>query len=360
MKQSDNKEEILVINPGTTSTKFAVYSGEELVFKQIEEHAAAETEKFERLIDQCQYRLDFILAALQERGIALSVFKAVVGRGGLLKPLKGGTYRVNQLMLQDLRKAEWGEHVANLGAIMAYALAQHLQIPAFVVDPVSVDELEPVARISGLPDLERVSLSHALNMKAVARKAAGVIGRSYQEVNFIVAHLGTGISVSAHQHGRMIDVNNAMDEGPLSPDRCGGLPAKQLVKLCYSGKYTCDELEDKLAGQGGIYAYIGTKNIREVEKLAGQGEKQAELVLAALVYQVAKEIGSMAAVLTGAVDQIILTGGIAYSSRIVSDIKARVQFIAPIMVIPGEEELEALALGALRVLRNEERAQVYC
>lgn len=356
----DNKEGILVINPGATSTKFALYDGEILVFKQVAEHAAADIEKFERIVDQYQYRLDFILTELQKRNIAANALKAVVGRGGLLKPLPGGTYLVNELMLQDLTKAERGEHAANLGAVMAHGLAQRLHIPAFIVDPVSVDELEPVARIAGLPDLERVSLSHALNMKAVARKAAKAMGRSYEAVNFIVVHLGTGISVSAHQHGRMIDVNNSMDEGPLSPDRCGGLPAKQLVKLCYSGKYTYEEIEVKLTSQGGIYAYIGTKDIREVTKLAEEGEERAEVVLAALAYQVAKEVGGMAAVLAGEVDQILLTGGIAYSSAIVAEIERRVQFIAPVMVSPGEEELEALALGALRVLRNEEKMRLYC
>ncbi len=352
-------ERILAINPGATSTKMAVFDGDKAVLKKSVEHAGQDLKHFARIFDQYQYRLDLILKALAEADIPLDSLDAVVGRGGILKPLTGGTYSINQLMVDDLKKAEQGEHAANLGAVLAYNLAAQLAVPAFIVDPVSVDEMEPVARISGLPDLERVSMVHTLNMKAVARKVAGDLGRSYEELNLIVAHLGTGVSVSVHRGGRMIDVINPKDEGAFSPDRCGGLPASQLIKLCFSGRYSERELLEKTLGTGGMYGYLGTKDIREAEDMAVAGNEQAELVLTALAYQVAKEIGAMAAVLAGKADRIILTGGIAYSTKIVKAISERVTFIAPVVVIPGEEELEALAVGALRVLRGEESAKVY-
>lgn len=352
-------ERILAINPGATSTKFAIYDGEKLVFARTAEHTAQELKPFVHVFDQFQYRLSLIKDALEEASIPLTTLNAVVGRGGLLKPLAGGTYAINEQMVEDLKKAERGEHASNLGAVMAAQLAAKLGIPAFIVDPVSVDEMEAVARISGLPDLERVSLSHALNMKAVARKVAKDMGRRYEDVNLVVAHLGSGVSVAPHRRGRMIDVNNAKEEGPFSPDRCGGLPAGLLVKLCFSGKYDYKALQDKMLGTGGIYAYLGTKDIREVEKMAAAGSGQAELLLQAMAYQVAKEIGAMSAVLAGMVDKIVLTGGIAHSAKIVNAITDRIKFIAPVIVVPGEEELESLAGGALRVLRGEEQAQIY-
>jgi len=277
----------------------------------------------------------------------------------LLKPLLGGTYGVNPVMVEDLKKAERGEHASNLGAVMAYDLAQKLGIPAFIVDPVSVDEMEPEARLSGMPDLPRVCMCHTLNSKAVARKVAKEMGKKYDELNFVVAHLGSGISISPHRKGRLIDVNNAKEEGPFSPDRCGGLPAMMLTKLCFSGKYTQNEVLTKIMGSGGMYAYLGTKDIREAEKRAANGDKDAELVLEAMCYQIAKEIGAMSVVLAGDVDGIILTGGIAYSQRIVDGISRRVKFIAPVVVVPGEEELESLAQGAIRVLQGEEQANTY-
>jgi butyrate kinase len=309
--------------------------------------------------DQRHYRTELIMAALKEADIEPGTLTAVVGRGGLLKPLAGGTYIVNEALTEDLRRAERGEHASNLGGVIARQLADQLAIPAFIVDPVSVDELEPVARISGSPELERVSMSHALNMKAVARKVAEEIGKKYENANFVVAHLGTGVSLSAQRNGKMIDIVDGKEEGPFAPDRCGGLPASQLVKLCYSGKYTYDELKKKLFGSGGLYAYLGTKDIREVEKQAAEGNRQAELLLDALVYQVAKEIGALATVLGGNIDRIILTGGIAYSKRIAEGIADRVKFLAPVTIVPGEEEMDSLVAGALRVLRGEEEAKTY-
>jgi butyrate kinase len=352
-------DRILAINPGATSTKMAVFEDNKLLFKKSVEHAGQDLKHFAKVFDQYQYRLDLILQALAEAGIPLDSLSAVVGRGGLLKPLIGGTYSINQQMVDDLKAAEQGEHAANLGAVLAFNLARQLELPAFIVDPVSVDEMEPVARISGLPDLERVSLVHSLNMKAVAHKVAQDMGRKYEDVNFIVAHLGTGVSVAPHHKGRMIDVINPKDEGAFSPDRCGGLPASQLIKLCFSGKYSQKELMEKTLGSGGMYGYLGTKDIREAEEMADSGNEKAAIVLEALAYQVAKEIGAMATVLTGDVDRIVLTGGIAYSAKIVKAISAKVKFIAPVVVVPGEEELESLAAGALRVLRGEEQAKVY-
>lgn len=350
---------ILAINPGATSTKYAVFEDEMVLLKKTVEHQGEELKKFTRVFDQYHYRLKLITDALAEADIPLTSLHAVVGRGGLLKPLLGGVYNVSPAMIDDLEKAQRGEHASNLGAVMAYDLAKELGIPAFIVDPVSVDEMEPEARISGVPDLPRISMSHALNSKAVAHKVAKDMGKKYNELNFIVVHMGSGISVSPHKKGRMIDVNNAKEEGPFSPDRSGGTPTQLLIKLCYSGKYTEKELMNRIMGSGGMYAYLGTKDIREAELRASNGDKEAELILSAMAYQIAKEIGAMAAALAGDVDQIIFTGGIAYSHRMVDLIGSRVRFIAPIVVVPGEEELESLVQGAIRVLTGEEEAQSY-
>ncbi len=350
---------ILAVNPGATSTKFAVFDDEQPILQHSVEHHGSELQRFARVADQADFRLALITAALDAASIPLASLQAVVGRGGLLKPLSGGTYGVNRAMLDDLHAATRGEHASNLGAIIANALAQRLGIPAFIVDPVSVDEMEPEARLSGHPEIPRDSLSHALNSKAVARRAAADLGTSYGELNLLIAHLGSGISVTAHRRGRMIDVNNAQEEGPFSPDRCGGLPARKLVKLCFSGKYSEAEMAAQLMGKGGIFAYLGSRDLREVEARAASGDAQAELVFTAMAYQIAKEIGAMATVLRGAVDRIVITGGMAWSQRLVDEVSARVGFIAPVVLLPGEEELPALAAGALRVLRGEEPAQTY-
>lgn len=352
-------ERILAINPGATSTKIGVFDGDQLLIQKTMEHHGPELKQFTSIIDQAPYRLGLIEETLQNAGIPLETLSAVVGRGGLLRPLTGGTYTVNEAMLNDLRQAKLGEHASNLGAILADLLHQQLGIPAFIVDPVSVDEYEPEARLSGLPELPRICLSHALNSKAVARKIAAELGKPYTSVNLIVAHLGTGISVSAHRQGRMIDVNNGQEDGPFAPDRSGGLPTRSLINLCFSGEYTRAQLLSRIMGSGGMYAYLGTKDIREAEQRATQGDSHADLVLRAMTYQIAKEIGAMATVLAGQVERIVLTGGMAHSKRMVEDISVRVGFIAPIIVSPGEEELSSLAAGALRVLRHAEASQVY-
>ncbi len=350
---------ILVVNPGATSTKIGVFDDEQICVSKSIDHQGEELKMFDRVFDQFQYRIDLITRVLEEAGISLESLDSVVGRGGLLKPIPSGTYVVNQAMLDDLKEAVRGEHASNLGGVIANAIAAPLNIPAFIVDPVAVDELEPVARISGMPELPRISLSHALNSKAVARKVAKEMGQKYSDMNFIVAHMGSGITISAHKNGRAIDVNTNQDEGPFAPDRCGSLPAWSLIKLCYSGKYTEQELIKKTLGSGGMFAYLGTKDIREAKKMAEAGNEQAQIVLNAMVYQVCKEIGAMSAVLYGKVDRIIITGGIAHNIFITDEIKERVGYIAPVVIIPGEEELESLAAGALRVLKGEEEPCVY-
>jgi butyrate kinase len=350
---------ILVINPGSTSTKIAVFENEICLWKQVIDHPSKEIQVFSRIGDQYKYRTDLVLETLHEKGSSLEEFDAIVGRGGMLKPLVGGTYLVDIDLVNVLWNAPGGEHASNLGGIMAYYLAQRINVPAYIVDPVAVDEMEPVARLSGLPELPRLSQSHALNMKAVARKAAHNMGKNYKDINLIVAHLGGGISVAPHRCGKMIDVNNANNEGPYSVERCGTLPAYQLVKLCYSGKYSEQEMITKIVKEGGMYAYLGTKDGRAAEKRMLEGDKDAKLVLEGLAYQVAKQIGAMATVLLGEVDKIILTGGLSYLEFITQNIIQRVSFIAPVEVIPGEVEMEALALGALRVLRAEEKALTY-
>jgi len=351
---------ILVINPGSTSTKVAVFRDKEPVFTETLRHSTEELSKYKSIIDQFEFRTQAILNMLKEKGISLSEIDAIVGRGGLLKPIESGTYIVNEKMIEDLKKAERGEHASNLGGIIAYTLAKEHNIPAYIVDPVVVDELEDIARITGMPEIEKSSIFHALNQKAIARRLAADLNKKYEEVNLIIAHLGGGISIGAHKHGRVVDVNDALNgEGPFSPERAGGLPVLDLVKLCYSGKYTYQEMKKKLIGQGGVVAHLGTNDVREVYKKIEEGDKKAELVLEAMAYQTAKEIGAMAVVLKGQVDAIGITGGIAYNEDFVKRISERVKFIAPIYVYPGEDEMSALAQGAYRVLSGEEKAKMY-
>lgn len=351
---------ILVINPGSTSTKIALFFNEQLLFDKKIEHSSGELHVFHKIIDQYEFRLDIILNFLKEKGIDHSVLDAVVGRGGLLNPIPSGTYRVNDKMLEDLRKGVSGEHASNLGGLLANGIAEKLSIPSYIVDPVVIDEMKPVARISGMPEIPRISILHALNQKAIARKAVLDLGKDYEKVNFIIAHLGGGISVGIHCKGKVIDVNNALDgEGPFTPERSGGVPVGALVKLCFSGKFTKDEIKKKIKGKGGLVAYLSTNDVREVVKRIKQGDKKAKLILEAMAYQVAKEIGAGATVLKGQVDAIILTGGIAYNNEFVNMVKDRVSFISLVMIYPGEEEMLALCDGALRVLKEEEVEKVY-
>lgn len=350
---------ILAINPGSTSTKWAIYQGNEELFSATVRHDDQAIMKYKSVYAQLPFRLKTLLDALHEKGFGLERLDAIVGRGGLLKPLSSGTYRVCENMIKDAASGKYGEHASNLGAIIAFELGINYNIPAFIVDPVGVDELVPEARISGFHDIERKSHAHALNIKAVSRKIAANIGKPLEDLNFVVAHIGGGVSVVAHQNGKMIDVNNAENEGPFSPERSGGLPAKQLVQLCFSGKYTERELLQKITKEGGVFSYLGTKDMIEVEKRAILGEEEATLILDAMVHQIGKEIGAMATVLDGKINGIILTGGICHSAYIVSKIKNKIGFLGEVFVVPGEEELSALAEGALRVLTGTETAGCY-
>ncbi|MGV2622034.1 butyrate kinase [Halobacillus sp. ACCC02827] len=351
---------ILVINPGSTSTKIGVFDGTESVLEKTIRHSADELSEFKRVIDQYEFRKRIILDVLDGEGINISKLSAVCGRGGLLRPIEGGTYEVNDAMLQDLRDGYNGEHASNLGGIIAHEIAKGLNIGAYIVDPVVVDELHDLAKVSGVPEIPRKSIFHALNQKAVARRAAADLKRSYKESRLIVAHMGGGITVGAHSGGRVIDVNNGLHgDGPFSPERAGTVPAGDLVSLCFSGQYYRDEVMKKLVGQGGLMAYLDTNDAREVERLVENGDKKAALIFDAMAYQIAKEIGSMSTVLEGKVDAIALTGGLAYGKDFVEAISRRVQWIADVLVYAGENELEALNEGTLRILNKEEAPKQY-
>jgi len=351
---------ILVINPGSTSTKVALFSNEQLLFEKKIGHSSQELSNFNKIIDQYRFRQDIILSFLKEKGINLSTLHAVVGRGGLLRPIASGTYRINEKMLEDLRSGAMGEHASNLGGLLAYGIAGNLSIPSYIVDPVVTDEMKPVARISGMPEIPRISIFHALNQKVIARKAALDLGKKYEKLNFIVAHLGGGISVGVHYKGKVIDVNNALNgEGPFTPERSGGVPVGSLVELCFSGKFSKDEMMKKVKSKGGLVAYLNTNDVREVVKMIKHGDKKAKLILEAMAYQVAKEIGAGTTVLKGQIDAIILTGGIAYNNEFVNMVRDRVSFLSLVMVYPGEEEMLSLCEGALRVLKREEMEKIY-
>ncbi len=350
---------ILVINPGSTSTKVALFRNSENVIQNNLTHSAEEISKFERVADQLEMRQDLIEGWMKEEGYKLSDLEAVVGRGGLLKSMPGGTYEVSSKMKDDLIAAQRGEHASNLGGLIADKIAQKTGVKSFIVDPVAVDEFDDIARISGIPQIERISLGHALNIKAVGRRAARELGKNLEDVNLVVAHIGGGISICPLRKGKAIDYNNANEMGPFSPERTGGLPCGDLVKLCFSGKFTLPEMKKKISGKGGLVAYLGTNDAREVQKRIDEGDKNAELIFSAMAYQIAKEIGQMATVLKGDVDAIVMTGGVSYSENLTNQVKEMVSFIAPYMVIPGEDEMLALAEGTVRVLNNEEKAKIY-
>ncbi len=353
-------ENILVVNTGSTSTKIAVYHGMQERLLTTLQHDITDIQAYEQVIDQYPWRIRIVQEALDKAGIDDETFDAVVGRGGLLKPISGGVWHVTEAMLKDLRDPRTAQHASNLSGIIAWEIASAHGIPALVVDPVVVDELEPVARISGLPELPRKSIFHALNQKASARKAARELGKPYEECNLIIAHLGGGISVGAHRGGRVIDVNNALNgDGPMTPERTGSLPVGDLVSLCYSGAYTEKEMLGKIKGKGGLVAYLGTSNVREAAAKAEEGDSRTRLVLEAMAYQVAKEIASLSAVLKGDIDAIIITGGMANCTLIVDWIIERVSFLGRVLRYPGENEMEALRDGALRVLRGEETPGEY-
>jgi butyrate kinase len=351
---------LLIINPGSTSTKISVYEDEKEIFGETLRHSSEEVGKFKHILDQKDFRTQIILKALKDNNIDTKELDAVVGRGGLLKPIISGTYNVNDKMLQDLKESIQGEHASNLGAIIAREIADPIEKSAYIVDPVVVDEMEEIARLSGIPELPRKSIFHALNQKAVAKKYAKECDLNYEEVNVIVAHMGGGVSVGAHKKGKIIDVNNALDgEGAFSPERSGGIPSGDLVRMCFSGKYSKEEILKKITGKGGFVAYLNTNDARIVENAALEGDQKAKLIHDAMGYQVAKDIGAAAAVLNGQVDAIILTGGMAYGKPMVNFIRQKVEFIASVIVYPGEDEMLALAQGVIRVLSGAEEAKEY-
>lgn len=350
---------ILVINPGSTSTKIAIFRNEEKVLEEGIHYSEDQLAPYAVIMDQYEFRRKDILEVLKEKQVALEELDAVAGRGGLLRPLAGGTYEVNDKILSDMKNAVGGNHASNLGSVIGHSIASELGIPAYIVDPVAVDEMEDLARISGLPEIPRISFFHALNQKAVGRRGAMELGKKYEEANLIVAHLGGGISVGAHHMGRVIDVNNALEDGPFSPERAGGLPSSSLMELCYSGKHTRQEMKKMLTGRGGLVAYLGTNDGREVGRRIREGDDYARLIYEAMAYQIAREIGGAATVLKGKVDGILITGGLAYDEMLLSWIRDRVSFLAPILVFPGEAEMEALAQGTLRVLRGQELPKPY-
>jgi butyrate kinase len=351
---------ILTINPGSTTTKLGLYNKTTEIKKMNIDHDIEELKVFDQISDQLEFRYNYILDFLEDEDIELTNISAIVGRGGLLRPIAGGTYRVNEKMKNDLKEGARGEHASNLGGLLADLLSQKADCPAFIVDPVVVDEMQEVAKISGIPELERKSIFHALNQKAVARKYALDINKEYEGLTLIVAHLGGGISVGVHYEGEVIDVNNALSgEGPFSPNRAGGLPTFDLFQMCFSDEYSCQEIKKKLVGNGGVVAYLDTNDMIEVEKKVEAGNEKAKLVFDAMAYQVAKEIGSLAPVVEGNLDAILLTGGIAYSDYFTEKVKEMVEFMAPVKLYPGEEEMKALAAGAYRVLTDKEEVKSY-
>lgn len=343
---------ILIINPGATSTKIAVYQDETEAFSASISHAPEELSGFIHIVDQLPLREGLVRAALMKAGYSPADFDAVCSRGGLVRHIPSGTYQINDAVIYDIYHPPFGEHASSLGPLIARSIADEAGIPAYLVDPVSVDELQPIARISGLFGMERESFFHALNQKAVARKVAGDLGKPYESLNLIIAHMGGGVSVAAHEKGRVVDVYNVKDEGSFSLDRAGGLPVNALVNLCFSG-VSKQDLKRKLSFEAGVYSYLGTHDFREVERRMLAGDEQAAMIYRAMAYQHAKDIGAMAAVLRFQVDAIVFTGGIANSERFCAEIASYIEKIAPVLRYPGEEEMRALALGALRVLRGE-------
>lgn len=350
----------LIINPGSTSTKIGVFEDETLLFEETLRHSTEEIQQYATIVDQKDFRKDIIVNLLKEKDFDMKSLNVVVGRGGMLKPIVSGTYAVSDELLHDLQIGKQGQHASNLGGILAREIGDSIGVPSFIVDPVVVDELMPAARYSGVEELPRASVFHALNQKAVAKRYAKEQGVSYESLRLIVVHMGGGVSVGAHVDGKVVDVFNALDgDGAFSPERAGGVPSGALIKMCFSGNYTEKEVYSKIVGKGGFNSYLGTNDMREVEKMVDNGDKKAEAAREAFLLQVTKDIGSMACVLNGKVDQIIVTGGIAYDKYVVAALKEKAEWIAPFTVYPGEDELLALAQGGLRVLNGEEKAMEY-
>ncbi|MEO0128150.1 MAG: butyrate kinase [candidate division WOR-3 bacterium] len=352
---------ILVINPGAGSTRIAVFKNNQPILEENVRHSPEELKQFPKIIDQYQWRKDKVIDYLKSKNFDLKNLNAVVGRGGPFKPLTSGTYLANEKLIEDIKNGNYqSEHPSLLGAMIAKEIADSIGVNAYFVDPVSVDEFWELSRFSGLKEINRKALSHALNVRMVAKKAAKELKKLYEECNFVIIHLGTGITVAAHLKGKQVDSSNANEDGPFSPQRTGALPTIPLVELCFSGKYSESEMKKKLLREGGLLSYLGTDDIQEVEKKIARGDKYAEQVYNAMIYQIAKEVGAYSVVLKGKIDAIIITGGIAHSEKFVDTLKSWIEFLCPkFFVYPGEGEMEALALGVLRVLIGEETAKEY-
>jgi len=351
---------LLAINTGSTSTKVAVYEGEELLFRESIQHRLSDFKDFSQIIDQYPLRISVINELLKHHNFDTKKLDAVVGRGGILKPISGGVWKVGDVMLKDLRDTKTSQHASNLSGIIAHEIAEPLGIPAYIVDPVVVDEMDPVAKVTGLPEISRRSIFHALNQKATARRAAAELGKPYEKTNLIVAHMGGGITVGAHKEGRVVDVNNGLNgDGPFSPERSGSIPVTDLISLCFSGKYSEEDLQKMVRQGGGLKAYFGTTDTQAVMKQAEAGDQRCSLILEAMAYQVSKEIAGLGAVFGGEIDGIILTGGLAQSDEFIGKIRDRIGYMGRIFLYPGENELEALRDNALRVLRGEAQAHEY-
>jgi len=349
----------LIINPGSTSTKLGVFEDENLIFEETLRHSTEELKPFNLIVDQVEFRKKIILDFLKEKNVDINSFNMIVGRGGMLKPVPGGTYKTTDELIHDLRIGFSGQHASNLGGILARDIGDSIGVPSFIVDPTVVDEMEEESRYSGNPELPRISVFHALNQKAVARRYAREIGKKYEDLDLIVVHMGGGVSVGPHKNGKVIDIFNALDgDGAFSPERAGAVPVGALVRLCFSGKYDQGQVMKMLVGNGGFNAYLNTNDMREVSKMA-ETDERAATIKRAFIRQVAKDIGSMACVLKGKVDQIIVTGGIAYDKEVVAGLKEACEWIAPFTVYPGEDELLALAQGGLRVMNGQEEAKDY-
>jgi len=351
---------ILSINPGSTSTKIAITHNKEFIFQKNIKHSHSELNKLKDINSQFKFRKNIIINELKKNNVDILNIDAIIGRGGLLHPIKGGVYKVNEKMISDLKKGVSGQHASNLGGIIALDIAKQINAKAFIADPVIVDELNDIARISGHPEIDRISIFHTLNHKSTARLFAKSQNTTYEKLNLIIAHIGGGISIGAHYKGKVIDVNNALDgDGPFSPERTGSLPVGQLIKLCFSNKYTYSEIKEQITKKGGLTAYLGTNSVEHIEQLVKTGDKKAKLIIDALAYQVAKSIGEMATVLHGDINAILITGGVANSKYITNYITQMVNFLAPVFIYPGENEMQALATNGLLVMRGDIPCNIY-
>jgi butyrate kinase len=352
---------ILVINPVTTLTQIAIYNYRKQVFLKNIKHSANDLSSSKKIVEQNDFREKAVLEELKKSGIDIHDIKIVVGRGGLLKPMSGGVYKVNEAMIKDI-KNPMGEHESNLGGLLAYEIAKKIgkKVPAIIIDPVSVDEMDEIARVSGMPEIQRKSILHTLNQRIIARNFVREIGKNYEDVNLIVAHLGKSISVGAHRKGRIVDVNNGLiGDGPMTTERSGTVPGGELVDLCFSGKYSKEQILKKMKGEGGVYAYIGINNSYEIEKRIEKGDKKAELAFSAVAYQIAKEIGALSTVLNGEVDGILITGELAYSKFIINELTSRIKHLGLIRIYPGEDDIDAYAMYGYMVLAGEIESKEY-